>query len=353
MALRFARGPFRVELDVVLPGKGVTAFYGPSGCGKTTSLRLLAGLERGQGVIWVLGECWQDDARGVFVPVHHRLVGYVFQDHPLFSHLSVLGNLEYGRRRSRQPARIDLEFVVGILGIGHLLERMPEGLSGGERQRVAIAQALLRQPQLMLMDEPLAALDDARKAEILPYIERLRDELSIPIVYVTHAMEEVARLASHIVMLEAGRVVASGPIHETLARLDLPTALREDSGVVIDATVAAHDVPNHLTQLSFEGGALWVGRVDRTIGSKVRARALARDVSLALEMPGPSSILNVLAARVVEVRDNGPDRVAVRLALGSGDVALLARITRRSLGILALRPGQTVYAQIKSVALFA
>ncbi len=353
MELRFARGPLRMELDLNWPGRGVTAFVGPSGSGKTTCLRLLAGLDRGQGVVVVLGECWQDDARGVFVPVHHRSAGYVFQGHALFPHLTVLGNLEYGRRRSRGPARIDREVVIGMLGIASLLERRPARLSGGERQRVAIAQALLRQPRVLLMDEPLAALDGARKAEILPYVERLRDELSIPIVYVSHAIEEVARLAGHMVLLDGGRVVASGPTHETLARLDLPTALADDAGVVIDATVAVHDPANDLSQLAFDGGTLWVTHVDRKLGARVRARALARDVSLALEPPGRTSILNVLAARVTDVRDGGPDRVMVRLVLGDGSVALLARITRRSLATLGVGPGKAVFAQIKSVALFA
>ena len=353
MALRFARGRFRLEIDLDLPARGISAFYGPSGAGKTTCLRLLAGLERGQGLVQVLGERWQDDERGLFVPVHRRSVGCVFQDHTLFPHLSVLENLEYGRTRSRGPSRIDKEFVVDVLGIGHLLERRPDRLSGGERQRVALAQALLRQPRVLLLDEPLAALDGARKAEILPYIERLRDELSIPIVYVSHAIEEVARLADHLVILDAGRIVASGPLQATLARLDLPTALTDDMGVVIDATVAAHDVPNELTQLSFDGGALWVRHLDRPLGTRVRARALARDVSLALELPGPSSILNVLSGRVAEVCDDGPDRVTVRLALGSGGVALLSRITRRSMVMLGVQPGLTLYAQIKSVALFA
>jgi molybdate transport system ATP-binding protein len=354
MALRFVRGPFRMDLDLTLPQRGTTALFGPSGSGKTTCLRLLAGLDRGQGVVQVLDEHWQDDPRGVFVPAHRRAVGYVFQDHPLFSHLSVLGNLDYGRRRSQDRApRIDRDFLVELLGIGSLLERRPDRLSGGERQRVAIAQALLRQPRVLLLDEPLAALDVARKAEILAYIERLRDELSIPIVYVSHAMEEVARLAGHLVLLDAGRVVASGAIHEMLARLDLPLALGEDTGVVIDATVTDHDAPNHLTRVSFDGGTLWVGRVERPAGSKVRVRALARDVSLALEPPGPSSILNMLAGRVTEVRDDGPDGANVRLTVGEGNIALLARITRRSMVALGIRPGLTVYAQIKSVALFA
>jgi molybdate transport system ATP-binding protein len=351
--LRVARGAFRAEIKLDLPSWGITALFGPSGSGKTTCLRLLAGLERGEGVVRVLGECWQDDARGIFVPVHRRSVGYVFQDHALFPHLSVRNNLEYGRKRSRGATRIDRETVIALLGIASILDRRPDRLSGGERQRVAVAQALLAQPRLLLMDEPLAALDAARKSEILPYLERLRDDLSIPIVYVSHIIEEVARLADHLVLLDAGRVAASGPIQETLARLDLPTAFADDSGVVIEATVAAHDTVNHLTQIEFEGGTLWVGGVDRPAGATVRARALARDVSLALQPPGPSSILNVLTARVVEIRDNGPDRVNVRLTLGDGNVPLLALITRRSQTTLGLHPGVMVYAQIKGVALFA
>ena len=353
MALRIARGPASVVLDLDLPPKGVIALFGPSGSGKTTCLRLLAGLDRGQGEVRVLGDWWQDDSRALFVPVHRRSVGCVFQDHTLFPHLSVLENIQYGKKRSRDPERIDTDSVVELLGIAPLLDRRPDSLSGGERQRVAMAQALARQPRVLLLDEPLAALDEARKKEILPYIERMRDELSIPIVYVSHAIGEVTRLADHLVLLEAGRVVASGPIHDVLTRLDLAGTLNEDTGVVIDATVVAHDGPNELSQISFDGGTLWVGGIDRPAGAKVRARALARDVSLALERPGPSSILNVLVARVTAVRDEGPDRVLVGLMLDGGHVALLARVTRRSMGTLGLRAGLTVYAQIKSVALFA
>ncbi|HEX4446237.1 MAG TPA: molybdenum ABC transporter ATP-binding protein [Polyangiaceae bacterium] len=355
-SLRFARGPFRIELELALPARGIAALFGPSGSGKTTCLRLLAGLDRGEGTVRVLGEPWQDDARGLFVPVHRRGVGYVFQDHALLAHLSVEGNLDYGRRRARPSGRIDAAVVIGVLGIGALLARRPEGLSGGERQRVAIAQALLAQPRVLFLDEPLAALDGARKQEILPYLERLRDELAIPVVYVSHAMDEVARLADHLVLLDGGRVVASGPIGELLARLDLPTAMADDAGVVIEGTVAGHDEPNGLTRIRFAGGELWVGGIERPLGAPLRARALARDVSLALQAPGPSSVLNVLPARVVEVRDLGPDRVNVRLAVGEageGGVTLLARITRRSQTALGLGPGVAVHALIKSVALLA
>jgi molybdate transport system ATP-binding protein len=275
----------------------------------------------------------------------------VFQNHALFSHLSVSRNLEYARTRARGPARIGWNTVVGLLGITPLLDRKPAGLSGGERQRVAIAQALLAQPKLLLLDEPLAGLDRARKLEILPLLERLRDELSIPIVYVSHAMDEIARLADHVVVLDSGTTIASGPIGETLSRLDLPLALADDAGVVVHAVVEGHDAPNPLTRIGFDGGFLWVPHIDGAVGAHVRARALARDVSIALEMPGASSILNILPASVLEVREHGPDRVHVLLALGGGPFRLMARITRRSQTTLGLRPGLPVIAQIKTVAL--
>ena len=356
-SLRHARGDFRLEVELALPARGITAIFGPSGSGKTTLLRLLAGLERGQGSVRVLGEVWQDDARDVFVPVHRRSAGCVFQAHPLFPHLSVAGNVDYGRKRGGRGGPVDRDLVVGLLGISPLLDRAVDGLSGGERQRVAMAQAILAAPRVLLLDEPLAALDAARKLEILPYLERLRDELAIPIVFVSHAMDEVARIADHLVLLEAGRVAGSGPIAEVLARLDLPTAAADDSGVVLEGRVVEQDVANRLTRVAFDGGAIWVGHVDRPPGSKVRARALARDVGLALVPPGATSLLNVLPARVVEIRDLGPDRVNVRLALdrgeGQGGAALLARITRRSLGALELRTGARVHAMIKAVALLA
>lgn len=350
--MAYAGFQLRVELD--LPYEGITALFGPSGSGKTTCLRVLAGLERGRGRVYVAGECWQDDERGVFVPTHERAVGYVFQDASLFPHLTVRENLDYGRKRSgSRVSASEVRAVIELVALGDLLARSPRHLSGGERQRVAIARALLAGPRLLLMDEPLASLDAARKAEILPYLERLRDELSVPIVYVSHALEEVARLASHLVLLDGGRVIAGGPTAETLARLDLPLALSDDAGVVLDARVAAHDDADHLTRLDFDGGSLWVGRVGRPNGARARVRVLARDVSLAVDPPGLSSILNVLAGRVVELSDGGPDRVNVRLAIGADDVPLLARITRRSRDALGLRAGLAVHALVKSVALVA
>jgi molybdate transport system ATP-binding protein len=348
-----ARGgtTFRLRVDLDVPGTGVTALFGPSGSGKTTVLRALAGLERARGRVHVGGVCWQDDETGTFVPTHRRGVGFVFQDAGLFPHLTVRQNLDYGsKRRGTRALGADLGTIVELVDLGGLLERSPRNLSGGERQRVAIARALLTAPRLLLLDEPLASLDASRKDEIVPYLERLRDDLAIPMVYVSHALEEVVRLAGHVVLLEAGRSVGAGPTAEILARLDLPLASGDDAGVVIEARVVEHDEADQLTRVDFGGGVLWVGRVKAPPEARVRVRVLARDVSLARDFPGPSSILNVLSGRVTELRDAGPDRVNVRLSVGA-DVALLARITRRSRDALGIREGLEVHALVKSVAL--
>ena len=343
---------FALDAAFSAPAVGVTALFGPSGSGKTTLLRCIAGLERATGTLQVNGEVWQDDTK--FVPTHHRPLGYVFQEASLFPHLSVRANLEYGLKRIPSAERkVRLEQVVEWLGLGRLIERGdPARLSGGERQRVAIGRALLTSPRILLMDEPLSALDTASKQEILPYLERLHRELDIPVLYVSHALDEVARLADHLVLLEKGRVIASGALNETLARLDLPTAHFDDAGAVIEATVGQHDETYHLSQLDFSGGNLWVGKVKRAPGSKVRARVLARDVSIATQQPHGSSITNILHARIAEIRDEGPDKVNVRLTLGDSHV-LLSRITRRSRDLLGLTVGMDVFAQVKSVALMA
>ncbi|MBW8900864.1 MAG: molybdenum ABC transporter ATP-binding protein, partial [Massilia sp.] len=265
--LRLDRGAFRLDVDLDLPQRGISALFGHSGSGKTTILRAIAGLERAPGGHVALGgEVWQDDARGLFVPVHRRALGYVFQEASLFPHLSVRANLEFGRKRvPAHERRFTLEPVTELLGIERLLERRPDGLSGGERQRVAIARALLASPRLLLMDEPLAALDLRRKLEILPYLERMHAELAIPIVYVSHAPDEVARLADHLVLLDDGKAVASGPLTETLARVDLPPSFADDAGVVLDTRLAGHE-EDALSRLEFDGGALFVGRRREAIG---------------------------------------------------------------------------------------
>jgi len=353
LACRIDRGAFSLDVDLALPGRGVTALFGHSGSGKTTLLRVLAGLERVPGARVALGdEVWQDDARKVFVPTHERGIGYVFQEASLFPHLSVRANLEFGRKRLK-PAerRFDLLAVAELLGIDRLLDASTATLSGGERQRAAIARTLLASPRLLLMDEPLAALDMRRKLEILPYLERLQDELALPVVYVSHAADEVARLADYLVVLEEGRVLASGPLAATLARLDLAANFQDDAGVMIETHLQAHDADG-LSHLAFSGGVLLVGRRGVAIDTRVRCRIHARDVSLALERPRGSSITNILPARVDAVGPGGtPGQVLVRLLVG--DTALLARITERSRRELAIAPGSAVWAQVKAVALLA
>lgn len=350
---RIDRGAFQLDVDLTLPGSGVTALFGHSGSGKTTVLRVLAGLERVAGARVALGDAvWQDDARGVFVPTHERGIGYVFQEASLFPHLDVRANLEFGRKRLKPAARrFELQAVAELLGIERLLAARPDTLSGGERQRAAIARTLLASPRLLLMDEPLAALDMRRKLEILPYLERLHDELALPVVYVSHAADEVARLADHLVVLEEGRVLGSGPLAETLARLDLAANFEDDAGVMIETVVEAHDTDG-LSHLAFAGGVLLVGQRKTAIGSRVRCRIHARDVSLALERPRGSSITNILPAVVDAVGPGGmPGQVLVRLMVG--ETPLLARITERSRRELGIEPGCALWAQVKAVALLA
>ena len=350
--LRLDHGDFSLDVDLQLPARGVTGLFGHSGSGKTTLLRCIAGLERAaQGHLSFEGECWQDSAQPVFVPPHRRAIGYVFQEASLFAHLSVRGNLKFGMQRvAARDRRVAWEQAVELLGIAPLLERMPDRLSGGERQRVAIARALLSSPRLLLMDEPLAALDLKRKNEILPYLERLHAELDIPVLYVSHSPDEVARLADHLVLLDEGRAIAQGELRETLARLDLPTAFSEDAGVVIEAQVAEHDPQYHLTRLVFSGGEVLVSQRAEALGQRLRFRVHARDVSLALERAEGSSITNLLPACVeAVVTADTPAHVLVRL--DADGTPLLARITRRSADQLGITPGQTLWAQIKTVAL--
>lgn len=355
---RVAYSGFSLDVDLKLPGQGVTALFGHSGSGKTTCLRCIAGLEQAvEAYLAVNGQIWQDSSLGFFVPTHERPLGYVFQESSLFPHLSVLKNLEYGMRRSvkgkgRAEGAVSWDHIVTLLGIGHLLDRMPDRLSGGERQRVGIARALLTSPKLLLMDEPMAALDLQRKNEILPYLERLNDELDIPVLYISHSPDEVARLADHVVFLDQGKVVAQGGIQATMARLDLPTASADHAGVVIEGRVAEHDDAYHLSRLNFPGGSVLVGRRDEPIGHRVRFKVYARDVSLATHPCDGSSITNVLYGVVQEiVAADSPAHVLVRLDIEG--TPLIARITRRSCDHLGVMPGQRLWAQIKGVALLS
>lgn len=340
---------FTLNVDLTMPGRGITALFGTSGSGKTTLLRCIAGLERPrQGYLRFQGELWQDGH--YYLPTHRRPIGYVFQEASLFPHLSVLENLRYGLKRNVHARPADMEAAIALLELTPLLDRNPAHLSGGERQRVAIARALAVRPRLLLMDEPLAALDYARKQEILPYLERLHDSLEIPLLYVSHAPDEVARLADHIVMLQAGRVLAQGPLLETLGQLDTPIRLGEDSGVVLEAQVSEFDLQWHLMRLAFDGGSVWTRQHDLPVGRKVRVHILARDVSVATRPQIDSSIQNQLQGVVdAMAADTHPGVMLVRVKVGAS--ALIARLTKRAADTLGITVGRSVWLQVKSVAL--
>jgi len=343
---------FTLDVDLPMLETGVTALFGPSGSGKTTILRCMAGLERSPtGFLSVADEIWQDEQRGIFLPTHKRPLGLVFQEASLFPHLSVLENLRYGMRRAGNTKGEGFDAMLDLLGIRALLERDPESLSGGERQRVSIARALLTRPRLLLMDEPLSALDMKRKLEILPYLERLRDELSIPVLYVSHSLDEVARLADHLVLIENGHVTANGTLMDVLTRLDLDAAFTGETGVVLETTVIEHEADG-LTRLEFSGGKLTIAGHAYPIGSRLRCRIIARDVSLSLSAHTDTSILNTLSATIVAIAETDtPGHVLVQLKLMDEKTLVLARITERSRQALHLVPGLAVIAQVKSVAI--
>ncbi len=361
---RLAFGGFALALDdEAVPLRGVTALFGPSGSGKTTILRIVAGLERhARGRVGFGDTVWQDDARRLFVKPHRRAVGYVFQDARLFDHLSVEGNLRYARRRAA-PDRGDTgdglaDEVVEALELAPLLGRRPAGLSGGERQRVAIGRALLTRPSLLLMDEPLSALDLRRRAEIIPYIEALPRRFGVPVLYVTHAIEEVARMADDMVVLADGRFVASGPAEAVMERLDLqPLAGHFEAGVLLDGAVTGHDDTFAMTEVDLgsagggqEGGqSIRMPGVDVPVGQRVRLRVRARDVSLALAPPADISIRNILRATILSVVEE-QERAFAETLLDIGGQHLRARLTREAVAALGLAPGLEVYALIKSIA---
>lgn len=348
-------GAFALDVAFTAPARGVTALFGPSGCGKTTVLRCVAGLRRVEDGHFALdGEVWQEGDQ--FRPPHRRPIGYVFQEASLFPHLSVRANLLYGHRRTvgRGVAEtIGVDEVVGLLGLGALLDRATPHLSGGERQRVAVGRALLSQPKLLLMDEPLAALDRFSKDDILPYLERLHDALSVPVLYVSHDIAEVERLADHLVLLETGRVTAAGPLRDLQADPTLPIARMPEAGVTLPASVESFDSAYGLATLALEGGRLLVPGAAESPGTARRVRIAASDVSLTLEPPRGSTILNALPARVLsaEAQDGVQTMVAVALGADGGGARLLARVTRKSWDALGLAPGRAVFAQIKGVAL--
>lgn len=350
VAIEHAQGAFTLDAQFEC-GTGVTALFGRSGAGKTTIVNAIAGLVHAdRGRIEFDGETLFDAARGIHVRAGQRRFGYVFQEGRLFPHLTVRRNLTYSHwfDRSLHDAR-EFAHVVELLGVGHLLARRPAQLSGGEKQRVAIGRALLAKPRLLLLDEPLASLDAPRKAEILRYLRRLRDETRIPMMYVSHAVEEVLQLADHVVLLAAGKVVASGTVESVMGRADLPAGDGPfEGGAVIEARVQSVDAADGVATLVFDGGTLTVGQLDAAAGEAVRVRIRAREVSLALAPPQQISIQNILRATIREIDATHGD-VHVTLAVGSA--TLRARVTRRALRALALAPGQTVYALVKAVSL--
>ena len=352
VAFKGALGAFGLDVEFETPMRGITALFGPSGCGKTTVLRCMAGLQRLPGHLEVGGVTWQDSGRDIFLKPHRRAVGYVFQEASLFSHLSVRGNLLFGARYS-EPRQLDggLEFgdVVDLLGLNALLDRSPHKLSGGERQRVAIGRALLSQPELLLMDEPLVALDHKAKGEILPYLEALHEGSSVPIVYVSHDISEVARLADRVVVLSDGRVAATGEVTDIFERLDLQeTTGGFEIGALLKVRVVRHDEKFKLTHLDHHGQAIAMPLMPAGEGDEIRLRVRARDVSLATQRPVDISVRNILEGKISELHED-PATAYAETLVDVGGAKLRARITRAAVADLRLEIGTSVYALIKSV----
>ncbi len=330
---------------------GITALFGRSGAGKTSLINLMAGLARpDRGRIALGDRVLFDSERGIDLPPEQRRMGYVFQEGRLFPHLNVRGNLEYGmKRRAGNGHGLSFDRVAGLLDLGHLLERRPGGLSGGEKQRVAIGRALLSNPELLLLDEPLASLDAGRKNEILPFLERLRDDPGIPMIYVSHNMEEIVRLADVMVLISEGRVLASGDVEELLSRLDLrPLTGRFEAGSVITATLAGHDETFGLSRLAFAGGELLAPKVDLPLGTALRVRIRARDVTLATRKPVQMGAQNIYRGTILQMEPDTGSRMEVLLDIG---VPLWARLSAKSAQELKLAVGMSAYAMVKSVAI--
>ncbi len=350
MKCRIAWPGFELVCDTELPLGGVTAVFGESGSGKTTLLRVLAGLLRdSQAEIYLGEDCWQRS--GYWLPTHRRGLGLVFQQGALFRHLDVRDNLEYGRKRTRGRQGPGLAQVIDWLGLEPLLKKSAGELSGGQRQRVALGRALLAAPRLLLLDEPLASLDARGKREILPWLDKLRREAGIPMLYVSHSPDEVARLADRLLLLEHGRITAEGEVISLLTRLDLPLADREDAEALLEAEVRSWHPEDQITELALPGGSLYVTQSGLQPGARIRVRLLARDVSLALNPPESSSILNRLPCVIREI--SSPLEGRVTLSLDCAGQCLLCRITARSLRELGLRPGMAVTALVKGVAVLA
>lgn len=355
LSLDMQRDDFALQLDIRLPEQGVSAFYGPSGCGKTSVLRVIAGLDRAiKNRVHFQSAAWQHG--DTFVPAHQRGALLVSQHSDLFPHLSVHGNLQFAAARApRSSTRFALNEVVSHLGLAPLLGRSVSKLSGGERQRVAIARALCGVPDILLMDEPLAALDSVAKQSLLPYLEQLSRHFDVPIIYVTHSLDEIAQLADYLVVMSRGAVAYHGPIAEMLTRLDAPLAQAESAESVVPAQVAAHDAEYGLSYLDSPMGRVSLVQRPLPLGAEVRLRIAARDVSITLEPQTGSSILNVFPAVVDSMMRLSPALTLVRVLAGEKPataVPVVARITSLSASRLALKPGMSVFIQAKSVALF-
>ncbi len=351
LSIRRRQGDFQVDVTLQ-SGPGVTALFGRSGSGKSSVINMVAGLARpDDGHIRVDGKVLFDSGAGIDIAPERRRLGYVFQDSRLFPHLSVNGNLTFGMNRlAASQRRVGFDAVVDVLGIGHLLDRRPAGLSGGERQRVAIGRALLASPRILLMDEPLAALDGSRKAELLPFIARLSRQFAIPILYVSHSMDEVLRLADTLVLMDEGQAKAVGAVESLMSRTDLrPLTGRYEAGAVIRATVAGHDATYGITRLDFSGGVLQVAKTDLPVGTAVRLRIHARDVSIAIDPPSRISMRNVLPAQVKSV--SAAEGWLVDVVLDCGGTDIWAQITAAAQANLCLRPGMRAVALIKALTI--
>lgn len=351
IALSLVRPDFTLEVNLKLPAHGITVLFGPSGSGKTTVLRCVAGLEQASGIVALDDDVWQDSQSKIFKPTWQREIGYVFQEASLFEHMDVQRNLNFGLRRIQKSGSTrTLDVAVELLGIGHLLGRPVESLSGGERQRVAIARSLATQPKLLLLDEPLASLDIARRREVLPWLERLHAELRIPVLYVTHSVDELARLADHVVMLEKGSVRACAPVMESMASHDVATAIGDEAGIVASGEIIARDDSDHMAQIRFGAGTVWGRDQGLRTGQSVRLRILARDVSLSLALHEDTTIQNRFHGVIESIEsDTHPSQALVRVRCGTA--AILSRVTRRALMQLDLKVGAFVWCQVKSVAL--
>lgn len=354
LQLSWSREDFTLNIDQHLPVQGITVLFGPSGSGKTTVLRCVAGLENATGFISLGDETWQDSTNNLFRPTWQRELGYVFQEASLFEHLDVRGNLHFGMRRSKRNREAgqthDLNAAIELLGISHLLARSVASLSGGERQRVAIARALATRPKLLLLDEPLASLDMARRKEVLPWLEHLHRELRIPILYVTHSMDELVRLADHVVLLDQGAVQGSGPLSLAMTSQEFSLTFGDEAGIVTAGEVSEVSVQDQTVAVRFGDCHVWVPEQSVVLGQKVRLRILARDVSLSLTTHDDTTIQNCLRGEIESIEtDMYPSQALVRVRCGQE--MIMSRVPQQSIAKLGLAVGSSVWCQIKSVSL--